>query len=306
MGRVQDKVALITGGASGIGLAAAQLLAGEGAKIVLTDRDESQSRSALAALAPRTAFHKLDVTREDEWIAVIDAVVSDFGKIDILLNSAGVSLLKDIESTTLDEWRALMAVNLDGTFLGCKHAVRVMKDCGGGSIVNMSSVAGLIGAGNLAAYSASKGGVRLLTKSVALHCARKGYNIRCNSVHPSFADTPMLHGHDRCGTQSGEAGIRFHRGVTARASGAANRNCAHDFVPRERRIRVYNRRRAGRGRRIDRGVRLARVFQLASDNEDALLRIGATISSPIRCTFSIVGIILQRTSSIPRFSNLRI
>src|ERR1051326_7803421 len=85
-----------------------------------------------------------------------------------------------------------MAVNLDGTFLGCKHAVRVMKGRGGGSIVNMSSVAGLIGSGNLAAYSASKGGVRLLTKSVALHCARKGYNIRCNSVHPSFVETPML------------------------------------------------------------------------------------------------------------------
>src|ERR1700689_4305215 len=92
MGRVQDKVALITGGASGIGLAAAQLLAGEGAKIVLTDRDEAQSRSALEALAPRTTFHKLDVTREDEWIAVIDDVVHDFGRIDILLNSAGVSL----------------------------------------------------------------------------------------------------------------------------------------------------------------------------------------------------------------------
>src|ERR1051326_4683183 len=87
-----------------------------------------------------------------------------------------------------------MAVNLDGTFLGCKHAVRVMKGRGGGSIVNMSSVAGLIGSGNLAAYSASKGGVRLLTKSVALHCARKGYNIRCNSVHPSFVETPMLRG----------------------------------------------------------------------------------------------------------------
>ena len=111
MGRVQDKVALITGGASGIGLAAAQLLAGEGAKIVLTDRDEAQSRSALEALAPRTTFHKLDVTREDEWIAVIDDVVHDFGRIDILLNSAGVSLLKDIESTTLDEWRAHVIVD---------------------------------------------------------------------------------------------------------------------------------------------------------------------------------------------------
>jgi 3(or 17)beta-hydroxysteroid dehydrogenase len=103
-----------------------------------------------------------------------------------------VSLLKDIEATKLDEWRTLMAVNLDGTFLGCKHAVRVMKDRGGGAIVNMSSVAGIIGTSHLAAYGASKGGVRLLTKSVALHCARKAYNIRSNSVHPSFADTPML------------------------------------------------------------------------------------------------------------------
>jgi 3(or 17)beta-hydroxysteroid dehydrogenase len=185
MGRVQDKVALITGGASGIGLATAQLFADEGARVVLADLDPPSFKSAVAT-------YKLDVTREDEWIAVTDNVLRDFGRIDILINSAGVSLLKDIEATTLDEWRALMAVNLDGTFLGCKHAVRVMKDRGGGAIVNMSSVAGIIGTGNLAAYSASKGGVRLLTKSVALHCAHKGYNIRCNSVHPSFADTPML------------------------------------------------------------------------------------------------------------------
>lgn len=191
MGRVGGKVALITGAASGIGLATAALLADEGATVVLTDLDEPRTRAA-AALAQRARFHKLDVTRENEWIAVTDAVVSEFGRLDILVNSAGVSLLKDIETTTLDEWRRLMAVNLDGTFLGCKHAVRVMKERGGGSIVNISSVAGLVGAANLAAYSASKGGVRLLTKSVALHCARKGYNIRCNSVHPSFAETPML------------------------------------------------------------------------------------------------------------------
>src|SRR6201999_3131520 len=126
--------------------------------------------------------------------AVTDAVARDFGRIDSLVNNAGVVLFKDIEATALEDWRALMAVNLDGVFLGCKHAVRVMKDRGGGSIVNMSSVAGLIGDGNLAAYCASKGGVRLLTKSVALHCARKGYDIRCNSVHPSFVDTPMLDG----------------------------------------------------------------------------------------------------------------
>ena len=191
MGRVDGKVALVTGGTSGIGLAAAGLLADEGAKIVLTDLEEPRTGPA-ASLAQRARFHKLDVTRENEWIAVTDAVVSELGRLDILVNSAGVSLLKDIEATTLDEWRHLMAVNLDGTFLGCKHAVRVMKERRGGSIVNMSSVAGLVGAANLAAYSASKGGVRLLTKSVALHCARKGYNIRCNSVHPSFAETPML------------------------------------------------------------------------------------------------------------------
>lgn len=192
MGRVDGKVALITGGASGIGLAAARVFLDEGATMVLTDRDEPAGVAALAALDSHGTFHVLDVTCEDHWIAVTDAAVAEFGRIDVVVNSAGIALLKDIEATTLDEWRTLMAVNLDGTFLGCKHAVRIMKDCGGGSIVNMSSVMGLVGNGNLAAYCASKGGVRLLTKSVALHCARRGYNIRCNSVHPSFVETPML------------------------------------------------------------------------------------------------------------------
>jgi len=193
MGRVQDKVALVTGGASGIGFATAQLFVEEGATVVVADRDEAASTAAVAELGQRSCFHRLDVTREDEWAAVTDAVARDFGRIDILVNNAGVVLFKDIEATTLEEWSDLMAVNLDGVFLGCKHAVRVMKGRGGGTIVNLSSVAGMIGSGNLAAYCASKGGVRLLTKSVALHCARKGYNIRCNSVHPSFAETPMLH-----------------------------------------------------------------------------------------------------------------
>jgi len=192
MGRVEGKIALITGGASGIGFAAAKLLLDEGAKVVLTDREQALSASALVPLAHRASIRSLDVTREADWVAVTDAVAAEFGRIDIVVNCAGVVLLKDVETTTLEEWRALMSVNLDGTFLGCKHAVRIMKDRGGGSIVNMSSVAGIIGAGNLAAYSASKGGVRLLTKSVALHCARKGHNIRCNSVHPSFVETPML------------------------------------------------------------------------------------------------------------------
>jgi 3(or 17)beta-hydroxysteroid dehydrogenase len=194
MGRVQDRVALITGGASGIGLATAELLAAEGARVVIGDIDRAAGERAAATLGPRATFQKLDVTSGDDWVAVTDAVVRDHGRLDVLVNNAGVVLLKDVEATTLAEWRDLMAVNHDGVFLGCKHAVRVMKERGGGSIINMSSVAGLIGHPALAAYCASKGGVRLLTKSVALHCARRRYNIRCNSVHPSFADTPMLAG----------------------------------------------------------------------------------------------------------------
>jgi NAD(P)-dependent dehydrogenase (short-subunit alcohol dehydrogenase family) len=191
-GRVQDKVALVTGGASGIGLATAHLMAREGARVVIADIDRKAADRAAAALGPAASVQPLDVTREDDWVAATDAIVREHGRLDILVNNAGVVLLKDVEATTLDEWRALMAVNLDGVFLGCQHAIRVMKKRGGGAIVNISSIAGLIGHVSLAAYCASKGGVRLLTKSVALHCARQGYNIRCNSVHPSFADTPML------------------------------------------------------------------------------------------------------------------
>jgi NAD(P)-dependent dehydrogenase (short-subunit alcohol dehydrogenase family) len=192
MGRVQDKVALVTGAASGIGLATAALLAREGARVVIADIDQMAGERAAAAIGTGAVFHQLDVTREDDWTALTDRVAGDLGRLDILVNNAGVVLMKSIEETTLEAWRNLMAVNLDGVFLGCKHAVRVMKERGGGAIVNMSSIAGMIGHVSLAAYCASKGGVRLLTKSVALHCARRGYNIRCNSVHPSFADTPML------------------------------------------------------------------------------------------------------------------
>jgi NAD(P)-dependent dehydrogenase (short-subunit alcohol dehydrogenase family) len=187
MGRVDGKIALVTGGASGIGLATTKLFIEEGAKVVVADL-------APGGHAGDALFLPLDVTREDDWIAATDKIVGDLGRLDILVNNAGVALMRDIEATSLDDWHQVMAVNLDGVFLGCKHAVRVMKERGGGSIINLSSVAGIIGYGSLAAYCASKGGVRLLTKSVALHCARKGYDIRCNSVHPSFVDTPMLQG----------------------------------------------------------------------------------------------------------------
>ena len=133
-----------------------------------------------------------DVTSEESWIHAVSQAVKALGPLSILVNSAGTGRSANVEETTLEDWRRVMAVNADGTFLGCKHGVLAMKRSGGGSIVNLSSVSGLVGGHNLAAYNASKGAVRLLTKSVALHCARKGYGIRCNSVHPAFILTPMV------------------------------------------------------------------------------------------------------------------
>ncbi len=187
--RLSGKVALITGAASGIGRATAALFHAEGAKVAATDRNE-------AGLKELKAFADLvlpqDVTDEARWREVVDSVVAAFGKLDILVNSAGIGTKGNIETETLADWRKVHAVNVEGTFLGCREAVRVMKETGGGSIVNLSSVAGIIGDAQTIAYCASKGAVRLLTKSAALHCGRSGYKIRVNSVHPSFANTAMV------------------------------------------------------------------------------------------------------------------
>ena len=191
MRRLEGKVALISGGASGIGLAAARRFAEEGAAVVLGDIARAAAERACAGIEG-ASFEPLDVTSDEDWGRAVDAVVARHGALDILVNSAGIAPTGSIEDVSLEDWRRTLAVNLDGTFLGCRHGVRVMKTGSGGSIVNLSSVSGIIGGHNLAAYNAAKGGVRLLTKSVALHCARKGYGIRCNSVHPGFVDTPML------------------------------------------------------------------------------------------------------------------
>jgi len=190
-GRLAGKVALITGAASGIGRATAALFHAEGAKVAATDRNESGLK-ALGSDADLVLAQ--DVTDEARWREVVDAVLAAFGRLDILVNSAGIGVLGNIEQATLSDWRKVNAVNVEGTFLGCREAVRAMKETGGGSIVNLSSVAGIIGDASSAAYCASKGAVRLLTKSVALHCARAGYKIRCNSVHPAFTLTPLLEG----------------------------------------------------------------------------------------------------------------
>lgn len=191
MGRVQDKVAVVTGGASGIGAATVRLLAANGATVVATDIAEAPASDGEETGATLHLHH--DVTSDADWAHVIDVVIERFGRFDILVNNAGLGLRRNIEETTLEDWRRLLAVNLDGVFLGTRHGVAAMRRAGnGGSIINISSIEGLVGDPDLAAYNASKGGVRLLTKSTALHCARAGYGIRVNSVHPGYIFTPMV------------------------------------------------------------------------------------------------------------------
>ncbi len=197
MDRVKGKVALITGGASGLGRQSARRLAEEGAQVVITDVNAAAGPEAAEDIGHGALFVEHDVTSENRWQEVIGEVTDRFGRLDVLMNSAGVGTMGTVEDCTVEQWRHVHAVNADGTFLGCKYAIGAMKRTStepdaGGSIVNVSSVSGLIGGHNLAAYNSSKGAVRLLTKSVALHCARQGYNIRCNSVHPTFIATPMV------------------------------------------------------------------------------------------------------------------
>ncbi|MBN9241846.1 MAG: glucose 1-dehydrogenase [Mesorhizobium sp.] len=193
MGRVQGKVALVTGAGLGLGRATSLLLAKEGAKLVVTDIDEklaAQTAAAIGEAAGEVLSLRHDVSDPDEWSSVMAAVEKKFGRLDVLVNNAGIAIAKTIEDTTLAEWRRTMAVNLDGVFLGCQAGIGLMKKTGG-SIVNLSSIDGIIGEADLAAYCASKGGVRTLTKAVAVHCAEQKYGIRCNSIHPGYVWTPQ-------------------------------------------------------------------------------------------------------------------
>jgi len=195
--RVAGKVALVTGGASGLGQASAERLAEEGALVVLSDVNvEGGMRvaEAIAATGAAASFVEQDTTSEDGWDATVAEVLSRHGKLDVLFNNAGVGRLDGsfIDGMSMEIWRKTLAVNLDGVFLGLRAAIRAMKRGEGGSIINTSSIYGIVGALGAAAYNASKGGVRTLTKAAALECARDGSGIRVNSVHPGHIETPMI------------------------------------------------------------------------------------------------------------------
>ena len=197
MGRVEGKIALVTGGARGLGEATGRTLATEGATVILTDiLDEEGSTLAkdITENGGKAIYLHQDATDEDRWNEVTSEIVEKFGRLDIVVNNAGIVLDANVEDTTLEGWRKVNAINSEAVFLGTRAAIAVMKDQDpkGGSIVNISSIAGLVGIDNLAAYNASKGAVRLFTKSAALHVAKSGYNIRINSVHPSYTWTPMV------------------------------------------------------------------------------------------------------------------
>jgi NAD(P)-dependent dehydrogenase (short-subunit alcohol dehydrogenase family) len=196
-GRVQGKKALVTGAAQGLGAASARRLAEEGAQVLCTDINEDGARATADAInatcGAGTAFAlKLDVTSPDDWKAAVETARDALGGLSVLLNNAGIGVRGNIETCTLEEWRRGFAINVESVFLGCQKALPLMKDNQPGSIINISSIAGLIASDTMPGYNASKAAVWMLSKSVALYCGKNGWDIRCNSVHPTFVDTPIL------------------------------------------------------------------------------------------------------------------
>jgi 3(or 17)beta-hydroxysteroid dehydrogenase len=192
MGRVAGKVALVTGGAMGIGLADARLLASEGASVIIADLAIAAGEAAAAALGDKACFIRLDVTSDKDWGRAMAMVRDRFGRLDVLVNNAGIVIPGSIETTTLDGLRRHLAVHVEGTFLGCQHALPLMREGGGGAIVNTASVAAISGHAPFLGYAAAKGAIRALSRSIAAHCQEQANGIRCNTVFPGGIDTPMI------------------------------------------------------------------------------------------------------------------
>ncbi len=196
MGRVENKVALVTGAAQGLGAAIAIMLAREGASVLLTDINDAgaQQQADLinAEMPAKAAVLHHDVSSAPDWEDAIAAVAEYFGGLNILVNNAGIGSIGNVVEESFETWQKIHAVDLDSVFLGCKYGIPLMEKSGGGSIINISSISGIIAGHNLAAYNSAKAAVTHLSKSIALHCARDANGIRCNSVHPVFIDTPIL------------------------------------------------------------------------------------------------------------------
>ncbi len=197
MPRLSGKIALVTGAARGIGEAIADAFITEGARVVLTDIAEEAGHAAAARLGPQAAFARLDIREEADWTRVTDDTLERYGRLDIVVNNAGITGFEnglvphDPENASLADWREVHRTNLDGVFLGCKHAIRAMRRTGEGAIINISSRSGVVGIPGAAAYASSKAAVRNHTKTVALYCAEQGLRVRCNAILPAAILTPM-------------------------------------------------------------------------------------------------------------------
>ncbi len=231
MGRVSGKVALVTGAASGIGRACAAALAKEGASVVLTDVQTGKGEEAVAEITKaggKAVFYRHDVCSEEEWASLIGVIERDFKRLDILVNNAGIAVGGLVTDLSLADWRRQQAVNVESVFLGTRAALPLMRKSGSGSIINISSVAGLRGAPRLSAYCASKGAVRLFTKSVALECAMIRDGVRVNSVHPGIIETPIWvqlptpHGANAPPDLDALAAVRVPMGVKGQPMDIAN------------------------------------------------------------------------------------
>lgn len=205
--RLEGKIALITGAASGLGAAMAAMFVREGASVVMTDLNEKALRAAAQDQEQAVLRLRHDVTAEKDWQDVLRQTKNHFGGLHILVNNAGIVLMGSVEDISLEDWRRIHAVDLDSVFLGCKAALSLMAETTAkgearGAILNISSVSGIIAGHNLAGYNSAKAAVRHLSKSIALHCARKGYRITCNSLHPAFISTPLIDGLGKSGDQA--------------------------------------------------------------------------------------------------------